>query len=85
MAPRGIYELKYFFGSHVATEDRRRAPRPRSALIKQLVGPRTKKPLSDSKISARSSASRASSSPAAPSPKYREVDAHPPVNLRKSL
>ena len=46
-----MFELKYFFGSHVATEaggenlldgDR--------ALIKQLIEKKTRKPLSDSKI-----------------------------------
>ncbi len=51
--PRGIYELKYFFGSHVATETGGAASSTAiRALIKQLVSAEdTKKPLSDSRIS----------------------------------
>ena len=51
--PRGIYELKYFFGSHVSTETGGSASSTAiRALIKQLVGAEdTKKPLSDSRIS----------------------------------
>jgi RNA polymerase sigma-54 factor len=51
--PRGIYELKYFFGSHVATETGGSASSTAiRALIRQLVGAEdTKKPLSDSRIS----------------------------------
>lgn len=51
--PRGIYELKYFFGSHVSTETGGAASSTAiRALIKQLVGAEdTKKPLSDSRIS----------------------------------
>ena len=50
--PRGIYELKYFFGSHVSTETGGSASSTAiRALIKQLVGAEnTKKPLSDSRI-----------------------------------
>ena len=48
--PRGIFELKYFFGSHVATEAGGACSATAiRALIKQLVGAEdAKKPLSDS-------------------------------------
>ncbi|MBM3345350.1 MAG: RNA polymerase factor sigma-54 [Betaproteobacteria bacterium] len=50
--PRGIFELKYFFGSHVATETGGACSATAiRALIKQLVAAEdSKKPLSDSKI-----------------------------------
>jgi RNA polymerase sigma-54 factor len=53
LTPRGIFELKYFFGSHVATETGGAASSTAiRALIKQLVGAEDpKKPLSDSRIS----------------------------------
>lgn len=84
--PRGIFELKYFFGSHVATETGGACSATAiRALIKQLVAAEDgKKPLSDSKISeilgqqgivvARRTIA-----------KYRESMHIPPVNLRKSL
>jgi RNA polymerase sigma-54 factor len=84
--PRGIFELKYFFGSHVATETGGACSATAiRALIKQLVAAEDgKKPLSDSKISqilgqqgivvARRTIA-----------KYRESLHIPPVNLRKSL
>jgi RNA polymerase sigma-54 factor len=83
---RGIFELKYFFGSHVATEAGGACSATAiRALIKQLVGAEDRrKPLSDSKISqvlgqqgivvARRTIA-----------KYRESMHIPPVNLRKSL
>ena len=83
---RGIYELKYFFGSHVSTETGGSASSTAiRALIKQLVGAEdTKKPLSDSRISdilgqqgivvARRTVA-----------KYRESMQISPANLRKSL
>lgn len=51
--PRGIFELKYFFGSHVATEAGGACSATAiRALIKQLVGAEDpKKPLSDSQLS----------------------------------
>jgi RNA polymerase sigma-54 factor len=51
--PRGIFELKYFFGSHVATDTGGACSATAiRALIKQLVAAEDgKKPLSDSKIS----------------------------------
>jgi len=84
--PRGIFELKYFFGSHVATEAGGACSATAiRALIKQLVGAEdAKKPLSDSQIAellgqqgivvARRTIA-----------KYRESLNIPPVKLRKSL
>jgi RNA polymerase sigma-54 factor len=84
--PRGIFELKYFFGSHVATETGGACSATAiRALIKQLIGSEEpKKPLSDSQISevlgqqgivvARRTIA-----------KYREALNIPPVNLRKSI
>ncbi len=84
--PRGIFELKYFFGSHVATDTGGACSATAiRALIKQLVGAEEqKKPLSDSQISeilgqqgivvARRTIA-----------KYREALNIPPANLRKSI
>ena len=84
--PRGIFELKYFFGSHVATEAGGACSATAiRALIKQLVAAEnTKKPLSDSQIAeilgqqgivvARRTIA-----------KYRESLNIPAANLRKSL
>jgi RNA polymerase sigma-54 factor len=51
--PRGIFELKYFFGSHVATDAGGEASSTAiRALIKQLVGSEnSRKPFSDAQIS----------------------------------
>jgi RNA polymerase sigma-54 factor len=84
--PRGIFELKYFFGSHVTTETGGAASSTAiRALIKQLVSSENaKKPLSDSQISeilgqqgivvARRTVA-----------KYRESMQILPINLRKSF
>jgi RNA polymerase sigma-54 factor len=84
--PRGTFELKYFFGSHVATETGGAASSTAiRALIKQLVGAEdSRAPLSDARISqilgqqgivvARRTIA-----------KYRESLQIPPVNQRKSL
>ena len=84
--PRGTFELKYFFGSHVATEAGGAASSTAiRALIKQLVAAEdAKAPLSDARISqilgeqgivvARCTIA-----------KYREALQIPPVNQRKSL
>ena len=84
--PRGIFELKYFFGSHVATESGGACSATAiRALIKQLVGAENpKKPLSDSQLAdvlgqqgivvARRTVA-----------KYRESLNIPPVKLRKAL
>jgi RNA polymerase sigma-54 factor len=86
LTPHGMFELKYFFGSHVATETGGEASSTAiRALIKQLIGAENQKtPLSDSKIAdmlgeqgmviARRTVA-----------KYREALKIPPVNLRKSL
>jgi RNA polymerase sigma-54 factor len=84
--PRGTYELKYFFGSHVATDAGGAASSTAiRALIKQLVAAEdTRAPLSDSRISQILSeqgivvARRTIA-------KYRESLQIPPVNQRKSL
>ena len=85
-SPRGIFELKYFFGSHVATDTGGAASSTAiRALIKQLVGAEDgHKPLSDARIAeilgeqgivvARRTVA-----------KYRESLNIPPVNLRKVL
>jgi RNA polymerase sigma-54 factor len=85
-SPRGIYELKYFFGSHVATDTGGAASSTAiRALIKQLVSAEDgHKPLSDAKLAeilgeqgivvARRTVA-----------KYRESLNIPPVNLRKTL
>jgi RNA polymerase sigma-54 factor len=84
--PRGIFELKYFFGSHVTTDTGGAASSTAiRALIKQLVNAENpRKPLSDSQISdilgqqgivvARRTVA-----------KYRESLQILPVNLRKTL
>jgi RNA polymerase sigma-54 factor len=84
--PRGIFELKYFFGSHVATEAGGACSATAiRALIKQLIGAEDqKKPLSDSQLSeilgqqgivvARRTIA-----------KYREALNIPPVKLRKAI
>jgi len=86
LTPRGIFELKYFFGSHVSTEAGGACSSTAiRALIRQLVNAEdAKSPLSDSQISeilgkqgivvARRTIA-----------KYRESLKIPPVNLRKSL
>ena len=86
LTPRGLFELKYFFGSHVATDSGGACSSTAiRALIKQLVTAEDlKRPLSDSKIAdilgqqgivvARRTIA-----------KYRDALKIPPANLRKSL
>jgi len=86
LTARGIFELKYFFGSHVTTDTGGACSATAiRALIKQLVGEEDRrKPLSDSQISeilgkqgivvARRTIA-----------KYRESLQILPVNLRKSI
>lgn len=86
LTPHGMFELKYFFGSHVATEAGGEASSTAiRALIKQLIGAEdTKSPFSDSKITdmlAEQGMVVARRTVA----KYREALKIPPVNLRKSL
>lgn len=86
LTPRGIFELKYFFGSHVSTDAGGECSATAiRALIKQLVAEEdTRKPLSDNKISeilAKQGIVVARRTIA----KYRESLTIPPANLRKSL
>ena len=86
LTPRGIFELKYFFGSHVSTDSGGECSATAiRALIKQLVAEEnTKKPLSDNQISeilAKEGIVVARRTIA----KYRESIIIPPANLRKSL
>jgi len=86
LTPRGTYELKYFFGSHVATDTGGACSATAiRALIKQLVASENpRQPLTDSRIAeilggqgivvARRTIA-----------KYRESLQIAPVNLRKSL
>ena len=86
LTPHGMFELKYFFGSHVATEAGGEASSTAiRALIKQLIGAEDPKiPLSDSKI-ADMLAEQGMVVARRTVAKYREVLKIPPVNLRKSL
>jgi len=84
--PRGVYELKYFFSSGLATESGGACSSTAiRALIKQLVGEENpKQPLTDSRISeilAQQGITVARRTVA----KYRESLHILPVNLRKSL
>lgn len=84
--PRGVFELKYFFGSHVATDSGGAASSTAiRALIRQLIDAEDKKnPLSDSRITellgeqgivvARRTIA-----------KYRESLNIPPVSQRKTI
>ncbi len=84
--PRGIFELKYFFGSHVATETGGACSATAiRALLKQLVHAEDgKKPLSDSKI-AQILGEQGIVVARRTIAKYRESLNIPPVSLRKSL
>jgi RNA polymerase sigma-54 factor len=84
--PRGIFELKYFFGSHVTTEAGGAASSTAiRALIKQLVAAEnTLKPLSDGQLSEVLSQQGITIARRTVA-KYREVLQILPANLRKSL
>lgn len=84
--PRGIFELKYFFGSHVATETGGACSATAiRALIRQLVGAEDgRRPLSDSKI-AEILSQQGIMVARRTIAKYREGLNIPPVNLRKSI
>lgn len=86
LTPHGMFELKYFFGSHVATEAGGEASSTAiRALIKQLIGAEDPKtPFSDSKI-ADMLAEQGMVVARRTVAKYREALKIPPVNLRKSL
>ncbi len=86
MTPRGLYELKYFFGSHVSTDSGGSCSSTAiRALIKQLIAAESpKKPLSDGQLAevlgqqgivvARRTVA-----------KYRESMQIAPANMRKTL
>lgn len=86
LTPYGMFELKYFFGSHVATEAGGEASSTAiRALIKQLIGAEDpRNPLSDSRI-ADMLAEQGMVVARRTVAKYREVLRIPPVSLRKSL
>ncbi|WP_371188038.1 RNA polymerase factor sigma-54 [Thalassotalea maritima] len=84
--PRGIFELKYFFSSHVSTDSGGECSSTAiRALIKKLVeAENPKKPLSDSKITALL-AEQGINVARRTIAKYRESLGIPPSNQRKSL
>jgi RNA polymerase sigma-54 factor len=86
LTPRGIFELKYFFGSHVSTDTGGACSATAiRALIKQLVAAEDgRKPLSDHRISdilGQQGIQVARRTVA----KYREAMHIQPANLRKSI
>jgi RNA polymerase sigma-54 factor len=84
--PRGIFELKYFFSSHVSTDEGGAASSTAiRALIRKLISAeRPERPLSDSRIAALlgEQGIRVARRTVA---KYREAMAIPPSNERKRL
>ncbi|PHV10659.1 RNA polymerase factor sigma-54 [Chitinimonas sp. BJB300] len=86
LTPRGIYEFKYFFGSHVDTDSGGECSAIAiKALIKQLIHSEDhKSPLSDS-IIAEVLGKQGINVARRTVAKYREAMHIPPVNQRKSL
>jgi RNA polymerase sigma-54 factor len=84
--PRGTFELKYFFGSHVATETGGAASSTAiRALIRQLVAAEdSRAPLSDSRI-AQVLGEQGIVVARRTIAKYREALQIPPVNQRTCL
>jgi RNA polymerase sigma-54 factor len=84
--PRGIYELKFFFSSHVSTDEGGACSSTAiRALIKKLVSEESpRKPLSDSKI-AKLLSGQGILVARRTVAKYREAMAIPPSNERKRL
>ncbi|GAA5194450.1 RNA polymerase factor sigma-54 [Ferrimonas gelatinilytica] len=84
--PRGVYELKYFFSSHVSTDSGGECSSTAiRALIKKLVAAESpKKPLSDSKM-AQLLAEQGIQVARRTIAKYREALSIPPSNQRKVL
>ncbi|MEJ2360935.1 MAG: RNA polymerase factor sigma-54 [Gammaproteobacteria bacterium] len=84
--PRGIYELKYFFSSHVSTSDGGECSATAiRALIKKLVSAEIPdKPLSDSKL-ANILSEQGINVARRTVAKYREAMSIPPSNERKRL
>jgi len=84
--PKGLFELKYFFSSHVGTDDGGECSSTAiRAFIKKLVAAENqKKPLSDSKM-AQLLAEQGINVARRTIAKYREAMLIPPSNQRKSL
>jgi RNA polymerase sigma-54 factor len=84
--PRGLFELKYFFSSHVSTDDGGECSSTAiRAFIKKLVAAENQqKPLSDSKM-AQLLADQGINVARRTIAKYREAMLIPPSNQRKSL
>ena len=84
--PRGIFEFKYFFGSHVATDIGGAASATAiRALIRQFIAAENpRKPLSDAKL-ADMLAEQGLVVARRTVAKYREAINIPPANLRKTL
>ncbi len=86
LTPRGVFELKYFFSSHVSTADGGTcsATAIRSLIHKIIDAESTDKPISDSKI-AQLLGDQGINVARRTIAKYRESMNIPPSNLRKSL
>jgi RNA polymerase sigma-54 factor len=84
--PRGVFELKYFFSSHVSNEDgSEHSSTAIRALIKKLVSEEDpRKPLSDAKI-VTLLADEGITVARRTIAKYRDVLNIPPSNERKRL
>ena len=84
--PRGIFELKYFFSSHVSTDvgGACSSTAIRALIRKLITAERPEKPLSDSKIAALLSGQGINVARRTVA-KYREAMAVPPSNERKRL
>lgn len=84
--PRGIFELKYFFSSHVSTEGGGECSSTAiRALIKKLISQEeTRRPLSDSKLASLLEEQGINVARRTVA-KYREAMAIPPSNERKRL
>ena len=84
--PRGVFELKFFFSSHVSTESGGECPPPAiRAFIKKLVAAENPaKPLSDSRM-AEILSEQGINVARRTIAKYRESLYIPPSNQRKSL
>jgi RNA polymerase sigma-54 factor len=86
LTPRGVFELKYFFSSHVGTADGGTcsATAIRSLIHKIIEAESPEKPISDSKI-AQMLGDQGINVARRTIAKYRESMNIPPSNLRKSL
>lgn len=86
LTPKGIFELKYFFGSHVSTDSGGACSATAiRALIKQLVSAENpQKPLSDSQL-AEILSQQGINVARRTVAKYREALQIPTINLRKSI